>query len=240
MGWLDGGHEVHDRGRQRLGMLVIVPTLVLALTACAIPAGDSPSSSAGSTPGSTSPSLSMTEATPSPSAGTDIPTIPTSPTGPEITSGAPLTAEDSDGAFRLTIASDHDRYRAGQVIEVVATLTYLGPDPSTVALGSGSGLVGFGVKTADSAIDIGPAFTADCAPWPLVRGKIVEYPFNKSGGFGSEDPLAAFYRSYFEMVELRLPAGIWTISTGTGFYTGADCGEEHHELSTSVTVVIEP
>jgi len=175
-----------------------------------------------------------------PSPSVDVPKIPGAPTGPEITTGSPLHAEDGDGAFRLTIATDHDRYRAGQVIEVEATLTFLGPDPATVALGSGSGLVGFGMVSEDPAIVIGAAFTTDCAPWPVVRDEVIEYPFSKSGGYGEDDPLAPFYRTYFDMPELRLPAGTWTISAGGGFSTGADCGDEPHELSTSVTVVIEP
>jgi len=175
-----------------------------------------------------------------PSPSLDVPEIPSTPTGPEITTGAPLHAEDSDGAFRLTIDTDQDRYRAGQVIHVEATLTFLGPDPTAVALGSGSGLIGFGVATDDPPIVIGAAFTTDCAPWPLVRDEVINYPFSKSGGYGEDDPLAPFYRSYFEMPDLRLPGGTWTVRAGAAFFIGADCGDEPHDLSTSVTVVIEP
>jgi len=229
-----------SRYSERHGTFVLLPALVLILSACAVPGGASPSATSGSPSVSTVPTPTTSEAMPSPSSDSGVPGIPSAPTGPEITTGSPLTAEDTDGAFRLTIATDHDRYRAGQVIEVVATLTYLGPDPSTVALGSGSGLVGFGVKSDDPAIDIGPAFTTDCAPWPFVRDEIVEYPFSKSGGFGNDDPLADFYRSYFEMPELRLPAGTWTIYAGASFSIGSDCRPDPHELSTSLTVVIEP
>lgn len=180
--------------------------------------------------------------TPSPSPAADVPTIPSAPTGPEITTGSPVMAEDNDGAFRLTVEVGQERYRAGQPIEVIATLTYLGPDPSTEARGPGTGLIGFGVESDDPAVRIGPAFTTDCAPWQFTRDEVVDYPFVKSGGFGEGEPLAPFYRSYFDTPELRLPAGTWRIFVGGSFYSGTDCGEAfpYHELTAPVTVTVEP
>lgn len=171
-----------------------------------------------------------------------VPTIPGSPTGPEIVTGSPVTAQDDDGVFRLSLEARQDRYRAGQVIDVMAMLTYLGPDPSTVALGPGTGLIGFGIESDDPAIRISPAFTSDCAPWKFTRDEVVVYPFEKSGGFGEDEPLASFYRAYFADPELRLPAGTWRIFAGGGFYEGADCGDAfpYHSLSASLTIVVEP
>ena len=88
-------------------------------------------------------------------------------------------------------------------------------------------------------INIGPAFTSDCAPYDFVRGVPVDFPFSKSGGFSDGEPLALFYRSYFSSQELRLPAGMWTISDGGTIYIG-DCGDELHEPTASVTVIVEP
>lgn len=164
--------------------------------------------------------------------------IPDEPTGPVI-GGTPVTGEFDDGTFRLTLTADQDRYRAGQLIEVVASVTYLGPENATVGRGSGSGLIGFGVASDSVPIDIGPAFTTDCAPHEFVRGVPVEFPFSKSGGFSDGEPLAGFYRSYFSSRELRLPAGTWTINAGGTIYIG-DCGDELHEPTASVTVIVEP
>lgn len=127
------------------------------------------------------------------------------------------------------------------MIDVAATLTYLGPDATIVARGPGTGLVGFGVNSADPAIMIGPASTTDCAAWPFTRG-VVDYPFVKSGGYAEDDPLAPFYRAYFDTPELRLPAGTWTIGAGAGFYSGDDCGQAfpYHQLTASVTIVVDP
>lgn len=169
-----------------------------------------------------------------------VPILPDEPTGPPI-SGEPVMAEDTDGTFRLTLETDQGRYRAGQEIEVVTTLTYLGPLAAIEARGSSNpGLIGFAVEREDPPIRISPAFTTDCGSHPMSRGTVVEVPFAKSGGYSPDEALAAFYAAYFDMEELRLPAGTWTISAGGGWSIGADCGDELHSLSASVTVVVEP
>lgn len=169
----------------------------------------------------------------------DVPTIPDEPTGPPII-GDPVTAEDSDGSFRLTLETDQDRYRAGQDIRVMATLTYLGPADAIAARGSSNpGLIGFSVERDDPPIRISPAFTTDCGAHEMTRGAVVAYPLVKSGGYSPDEPLAPFYAAYFDSPELRLPAGTWTISAGGSWYVG-DCGDELHELSASVTVVVDP
>lgn len=168
------------------------------------------------------------------------PRIPEEPTGPLIT-GDPVAAEDADSSFRLTLEADQDRYRAGQEIGVMATLTYLGPDDAVIARGSSNpGLIGFAVESDDPAIRTNAAFTTDCGAHEMVRGVAVEYPFGKSGGYSADEPLAPFYEAYYASPELRLPAGTWTISAGGGWYTGDDCGDQLHSLNASVTVVVEP
>lgn len=134
-------------------------------------------------------------------------TIPDERTGPPI-SGDPVTAEDADASFRLTLAADQGRYRAGQEIGVVATLTYLGPADEIVARGSSN--PGLAVETDDPPIRISPAYTTDCGPHEMTRGVVVEYQLAKSGGYSPDEPLAPFYEAYFGSQELRLPAGTWT------------------------------
>ena len=169
-----------------------------------------------------------------------VPTIPEEPTGPVIR-GDPINSEDADESFRLMLDADQDRYRAGQQIDVMATLTYLGPADAVTARGSSHpGLIGFAVDKEESPIAVAPAFTTDCGVHEMVRGAAVDYPFAKSGGYSPDEPLAPFYEAYFESEELRLPAGTWTISAAGSWYTGDDCGDELHSLSASVTVVVEP
>ena len=169
----------------------------------------------------------------------EVPTIPDEPTGPPI-DGEPVTATDADGSFRLTVEAGQDRYRAGQEIEVVATLTYLGPADSIEARGSSNpGIIGFSIERMAPPVAVNPAYTTGCGSHPMERGAPVAYPFAKSGGFTPDEPLAPFYEAYFADSSLRLPAGTWTITAAGSWYVG-DCGGELHELGASVTVVVEP
>jgi hypothetical protein len=164
--------------------------------------------------------------------------IPSEPTGP-LVSAEPTSATDEGGTFRLTIASDQDRYRAGQPMLVTATLTYLGPADAITAAGSGT-LVGFGVGSTDAGIDVEPIFTGDCATDSFTRDDPVAYPFVKSGAGASDDGTAWFIDAYFSSPELRLPAGTWTIRAETTIYPNPECSGTPDSLSASLTVVIEP
>jgi hypothetical protein len=212
-------------------------TLVMALTACATTDGMPPAQSSGPDdfPRATPP-LTIS---PTPDQGAGL--IPAAPTGPVIEGGAPVNGADADQEFRLTISADQGRYRAGQLMDVSATLTYLGPNAGIVVGGSGTGLIGFALESSEQpALRIDPAGTSDCRPYQMRRGVAVAHPFMKTGGFADEDPLAAFYRAYFASPELRLPAGTWTISAVANFLGSADCDGPQHTLNASVKVVVEP
>jgi hypothetical protein len=212
-------------------------TLAIALTACAMTDGMPPAQFSGpdDSPHAT-PSVTIS---PTPDQLASL--IPTAPTGPVIEEGAPVNGEDADQEFRLTISADQSHYRAGQLMDVSATLTYVGPNAGTVVGGSGTGLVGFALeRKEDPALRIEPAGTSDCRQYRMVRGVAVAHPFMKTGGFADEDPLAAFYRAYFASPELRLPAGTWTISAVAKFLGSATCDGPEHALSASVTVIVEP
>ena len=177
---------------------------------------------------------------PSPSPALAYPVPPSAPTGPEVTMRPRVHAEDGDASFRLTLEASQDRYRAGQAIAIVATLTYLGPDAEAVARGSSHALVGFELEGGDPVVTINPAFTTDCSPQPLTRAVPVAFPFAKSGSSSENDPDIAFRRAYFADPVLRLPAGRWTVTAVTSFGSGADCGDEPHSLDASITIAVEP
>jgi hypothetical protein len=208
----------------------------MALTACAMTDGMPPAQSSGADdfPRAT-PSVTIS---PTPDQGAGL--IPMALTGP-LVEGAPVQAAGADRQFRLTISANQSHYRAGQPIDVSATLTYLGPNAGIMVGGSGSGLVGFALeRKEDPALRIEPAGTSDCRQYRMVRAVAVVHPFMKTGGFADEDPLAGFYRAYFASPELRLPAGTWTITALANFLGSADCDGPEHALNASVTVVVEP
>ena len=219
--------------------IVGLASMVL-LSACGaggtLPSASQVQTSSATEAPATSPTATdvMLTLAPSPMAGTSV--IPDEPTGPVI-DGEPVSDEFDDGTFRLVLTAGQDRYRAGQLIDVTATVTYIGPADSWTVRGSESGLVGFGVDSASLPVQIGPAFTSACSRYEFTRGVGVDFPFSKLSGFGGPESLNGFYRAYLSSDELRLPAGSWTITAAGSI--GA-CGDEYHELWASVTVEVEP
>jgi hypothetical protein len=158
-----------------------------------------------------------------------------------ITAPAVSATVDGDG-FRLGLVVEQDRYRAGQPILADATLTWLGPAPSVRVFGSGSGIVFTGVRQLDGPVDPGMGATSDCVPYDIVADDPLVHAFGKSGGFGGDDPLAAWYEAYFRDPLLRLPPGRWEVwARASGTVGGEDCGDGPGlGLSVRVEIVVEP
>lgn len=220
---------------------LLLVCLLVALVGCRTDAGAVASPTTNATPTAMPGSIAPPSPSPSPSPGPTVAavSIPTEPTGPEL-SGEPVVTNDTDGEFTLTLTVGQDRYRAGQLITAEAVLAYDGSPAGIVMRGSSSTLVGFSLESVEPRVLIGPAFTSDCGAHPIAPGDPLVFPFDKSGGFTPGDPADAFAEAYFAQPELRLPAGTWTIGAGTSFYAGADCGDELHSLSTEVTITVEP
>lgn len=153
---------------------------------------------------------------------------------------APAAVEERthDDAFELVLRLPRLGWAEGESIEVVAQLTYTGPQPTVVVSGSGSGLVLFGLEQVGGPIRIGGAATMDCLPRTLERGVPLVVPYQKSGAFSNDDPKAAWYRAFFADPLLRPPAGRWRLTASADFFTGPPCGDDRHTLEVSVELVV--
>lgn len=156
------------------------------------------------------------------------------PAGTSIVDG-----QAHDDAFRLTIHAERPTYRTGEAIGTSATLTYFGPEPAVDVVGSGSGLVGFGLRQLDGQLKMGPGWLDSCRTYPMSRGTAVAVPFVKSGGFIPTDPDGPFWQAYFAERDLLLPAGTWQIDAVLEASLGS-CGGERHSLTASVVIGVEP
>lgn len=140
--------------------------------------------------------------------------------------------ETAGGYFYLTIGAAARDSLAGDVISVDAELRYSDAPDTIQVVGSGSGLIGFGLEQLDGDNETSPIWTADCRPYDLSVGDPLRMPFQKSGGVSDT---GFFNRAYFEDPDLRLPPGIWRIYATVGFAIG-ECGGERIELTASLIV----
>lgn len=171
--------------------------------------------------------------TPSPS------TAPTGSPAPSQLAVIPVERRAGDGAFVLTVTTPSLTWQAGQEIGFESSLTYLGPGATIEVIGSGSGLVGFTLEQLDGPLDVGGAWTADCVPYELARGKPLTSGYEKSGGWSDTDPNADVFQAFITDPVFRLPAGEYVVRTTFEGYLGG-CGGERHSLTVELPLTILP
>jgi hypothetical protein len=151
----------------------------------------------------------------------------------------PAQRSTGDGVFELLVRSARQTWKAGEPIEVEATLTYTGEAETVEVTGSGGGLVGFGLEQLDGPLDVQGVTTSDCRPYEMVRGESAMSTFEKSGGWSDSDPNAAAIQAFLRDPLFRLPAGAFVVhATFTGYLGG--CGGERHGLSVELPLTVVP
>jgi hypothetical protein len=149
----------------------------------------------------------------------------------------PVMTTDTDGAFELTVRSAHGHVPDGEPIDVEASLTYQGPDPTVEICHDRGGPIMFGIREkVFGAIDLTPANQLVFAHSTLTRDIPLVKPFAKSGSFPGDDPAAASFRAFFADPVLRLPPGTWHI-----YAVAASCssGPLHFNLNAGVEIIVD-
>lgn len=159
-------------------------------------------------------------------------------TPPASSASPPVHAEDQQGLFRLAFDLPHGTWRTGDAIDGVASLEVAG---GGVDLGgSGGGVIGFSFAEVGGSRQVGPIWSADCAPYRLEPGKRMTSGITKSGAMNPSDPNADFYGSFLADPLVHLPAGEWTISAIASFVEGLGCSGRDHTMTATVQVHVLP
>jgi hypothetical protein len=153
-------------------------------------------------------------------------------------SGSTETA--SDGTFSVTVSVPATTHHASDALDVSATLTYLGPQPSIGVDGDSLGLVFFTFTQLDGTRSMAPVSILMCAaPTTLQRQAPATFRPVKSIGWTAEDPNAAFYQQWASDPQVHLPAGRWQILATAQIYVGTACygGTPDHKIVTPPLVL---
>jgi hypothetical protein len=122
-----------------------------------------------------------------------------------------------DGNFVLEIAASSDHYEPGAPIQIVARLTYTGPEPSTTIF-HGSPAIGFGVSQPVFGGRMSTVINAIRSSSTLTRGEALTIPFEKRGALlGTPDPS---FMAYMDDPVFWLPAGTWDVYATIDFKEG--------------------
>lgn len=148
--------------------------------------------------------------------------------------GGPVTAEASDGMFRLELTTPHGSYGPGDAIEPVARVTYLGPDGTITVQHARSQLV-FRIQEVGGTREMTGGTRSSCESTNLVNGEPLVVPFAKSGS--PDNPSRGFDLAWYQDPVLTLPVGTWRITVDMDFSTGG-CGDEPHVLQASNVIQV--
>jgi hypothetical protein len=205
--------RVRARGLAPIGALFVA--IAVVTTGLAIRSASSPATSG--LPTGSAPSVGI----PSPS--------------PQST--GPVFASTEDESFRLSLSTPNGTYATDEVIEPVASLTYLGPRDSLQVFHAASP-IGFSIREVGGDRVMGGGMDMPCLSTDLPRGRPMEFPFAKAGAPGEPNE---FDRAWYEDPALRLPGGTWRLTAELQVAIG-DCGGEEHRLAVDnqITVVAAP
>ncbi len=132
----------------------------------------------------------------------------------ETTVGNTVTNDD----FSLSIWADKSTYKTDEPIECYSSLTYLGQDDIKVY--HADPLVVFYIE--------GGSFNGEWARQDSLNltdftaNEEIVLPFQKSGGWSSDDPNAEFFKEFYSKDELILPAGDYKLWTQVEYSTDVD------------------
>jgi len=158
---------------------------------------------------------------------------------PESPNGAedPVRAEAVSGRFGLAFTLPQAVWTTSEEIRGEAALMLAGG--GSVALGaSGGGPIAFSIAEVGGTRAMMAASDSSCETYELSAAAPIGSPIRKSGGWGADDPNAAFYRAFFNDPLLHLPAGVWDISAVATFIEGAGCQGQSHELTATIRISV--
>jgi hypothetical protein len=117
-----------------------------------------------------------------------------------------VSATTKQGDFELTLRSAKAVYMRGEPVEMVATLTYVGSEPS-VRISHASSPMTFGIVEPVRGLLLNGIWLQSCRRTDLERGTGLDLPFAKS--FGSSTELGPDALAFVRQPRLVLPPGTW-------------------------------
>ena len=174
------------------------------------------------------------------------PSLSPSPSGASV-----ATASVTEGDYRLTITSPRETWGTDDAIDVEAAFEYVGPESTDMYWAAADGPLDFRVVEVSGDREMGDAFPPDCpsatddgdpqTEWAthILTGEPFTRPYEKSGGYGPDDPNAAFYEDFFTDPLLHLPVGEWQVTALATFDPVNTCVPTAIRMAASITLTIE-
>jgi hypothetical protein len=155
------------------------------------------------------------------------------PSEPLATADAPISANQVDGIYRLTLQLDRRVWAAGEPIVGRATLA-----TAADSLFVYGGRFTFEFQELDGLRSLPAVHTLECDRRELGRAEPWIASLPKPMLREIDDPAAL--REFRADPAVRVPAGTWDITATVTFYAGVGCEGALHELTARVRIAVVP
>ena len=166
--------------------------------------------------------------------------ITPSPATPDAATPRPSFGPAVDRAFdlQLPITTHAQEYAAGQPINAIAELAYIGNGTGVQISSLTNGPVGFGIAQLDGPIHMEPTWGLQCVDGPTITSdKPLRLQFTKTGSFSRADPNVGWYEAFIADPGLKLTPGHWLIyAKADAGPNGSRCEDWTLQASTEVAV----
>jgi hypothetical protein len=147
------------------------------------------------------------------------------------------SANSAGNGFEMNLFSDQEVYKSTDKIQIWATLEYMG-DGDTVKIWHGNPYVVFSI-TDGKDFSSGYIVQDILASTILDRGELYSFDYQKSGGWGADDPSAAFWENFYSEKDLMLPAGEYTVTASGAFSLNGNMAGSRSALSCKLEIKVE-
>lgn len=145
----------------------------------------------------------------------------------------PISSTTKVGDFELTISSRKARYATGELVDLSASLTYVGQRPLVRIAHAHVTPLGFGFIEPINGFTLSPGWRLSCESSDLQQHVPLVSGFRKSGGAGGDLP---GFEPFMSSPDLKLAAGRWHPYAVASFTVG-DCGSgERYELRADLAI----
>ncbi|WP_139993686.1 hypothetical protein [Paenibacillus paridis] len=145
--------------------------------------------------------------------------------------------QHKDELFEMSVHLDKTTFEEGEPIVYSASITYIGDESSITVWGPQAKIVFY--ITDGKQFEMEGASTTELAPTTYIKGEKHQIPFQKSGGYASDDLKASYWKSFYGERDLLLPKGTYLIAANSNFSLDESVVDSHYNGSVYATITVE-
>ena len=139
--------------------------------------------------------------------------------------------------FEMSLFSDKEVYKTTDIIQIQATLKYVG-NKDTITIWHGDPYMVFSITDSKDFNSNGIVYDI-LTSTTLEKDKLYSFDYQKNGGWDADDPMASFWEDFYTKKELSLPKGEYTVTLNGDFFLGRELVDSPSNLLCQLKIKVE-